>query len=320
MKALVFDKTLSLQEISKPVVASDEVLIRVCRAGICNTDLEILRGYMPGFRGVLGHEFYGYVEEASDSSLQGKRVTAEINCGCGNCDLCKADLGRHCPNRTVLGIAGRNGAFAEYISVPQRNLVMIPDSLPDTSALLIEPLAAALEILEQVAIRKHHSVLLIGDGKLAQLIALSVHTTGCKLTVLGKHPDKLIHMRKIGIETILKETYSTSPFDIVIEASGSPEAFATGLSSVKPRGTFVLKSTYAEGFSFNPAAVIINEITLIGSRCGRFDSAIEFLLEQKPDLAFMQTSVFSLQNGLAAINATRDKKQLKIVLQISEDR
>lgn len=196
MKALVFDKDLRLKEISKPKPSSDEILIKISKVGICNTDIEITRGYME-FKGILGHEFIGYLE-SENSSLDGKRVTAEINCSCGKCDLCKSGRDRHCSTRTVIGISGRDGALAEYITVPYKNVFFIPDSIKDENAIFIEPLAAALEILDQVPISNSDKVLVIGDGKLAQLISIVLHRVGCDLTVKGKHKDKLSHLEKTG--------------------------------------------------------------------------------------------------------------------------
>lgn len=264
MKALIFDKHLQLADIAIPRPAPDEVLIKVVKAGICNTDIEITRGYMD-FKGVLGHEFIGLIQ-SQDNSLNGRRVTAEINCSCGNCELCKNGRDRHCPSRSVIGISGRNGAFAEYIVVPFKNVFFVPDDIPDNNAVFIEPLAAALEILDQILIKETDSVLVIGDGKLAQLVSIVLNTTGCKIIICGRHENKLSYLENRGMRTCFQSELSDQKFDIVIEASGSSEAFLSGLSKVKPKGTFVLKSTYASSFTFNPALVVINEITIIGSR------------------------------------------------------
>jgi len=317
MKAVFFDGALKLSDVERPERAGHEVLIRVSHAGICNTDHEIIRGYVPGFNGILGHEFLGHVEEADDRSLIGRRVTAEINISCGKCEFCKKGLGRHCINRSVLGIINKNGAMAEYVAIPQENVFEIPSSIPDTDAIFIEPLAAALEILDQVVIGKEHSVLLIGDGKLALLIARVMSTTGCSLTVVGKHPEKLGLLEDLGIKTVPAGTFKQSPFDIVIEASGNPSAFALGLECVKPRGTFVLKSTYAGGFVFNPSAVVVNEITLMGSRCGRFEAAIKFLQMHKPGLETMISREFPIDDALEAFAYSARPDSLKVVLRIA---
>ncbi|RMF86270.1 MAG: alcohol dehydrogenase, partial [Nitrospinota bacterium] len=265
MRAVVFDQELSVREVPTPVPQPDEALIRVRLAGICNTDLEITRGYM-GFRGILGHEFVGEVVECAASDWVGRRVVGEINCGCGRCTFCQAGLSRHCPHRSVLGILQRDGAFAEYLTLPIGNLHEVPASIPDQEAVFIEPLAAALEILDQVTITPQDRVLLVGDGKLALLIAQVVHTTGCTLCCVGKHPTKLRLLQPLGIETTLLSAYTPRQFDLVIEASGAPSGLEVALRSLRPRGTLVLKSTYAGEFRWNPAQLVIDEITLIGSR------------------------------------------------------
>ena len=317
MKAVFFDGALKLSDVERPERAGHEVLIRVSHAGICNTDHEIIRGYVPGFNGILGHEFLGHVEEADDRSLIGRRVTAEINISCGKCEFCKKGLGRHCINRSVLGIINKNGATAEYVAVPSENVFEIPPSIPDEDAIFIEPLAAALEILDQVVIGKEHSVLLIGDGKLALLIARVMSTTGCSLTVVGKHPEKLGLLEGPGIKTALAGTFKQSPYDIVIEASGNPSAFALGLGCVKPRGTFVLKSTYAGGLEFNPSSIVVNEMTLMGSRCGRFEAAIEFLQKYQPGLETMISREFPIEDALEAFAYSARSDSLKVVLRMT---
>jgi threonine dehydrogenase-like Zn-dependent dehydrogenase len=319
MKAVVFDDRLKVVEREKPRRLPGEVLIRVERAGICNTDHEIIRGYVPGFSGILGHEFFGYVEEADDFSLAGKRVTAEINISCGECEFCRKGLGRHCANRAVLGIIGKGGAMAEYVAVPRRNVIEIPESITGMDAILIEPLAAVLEILEQTDIGKGDTVLLLGDGKLAQLIALVLGKTSCSLTAVGKHDYKLALIEKnTGARTISLDAFKPSAFDIVIEASGNPSAFTLGLSCVKPRGIFVLKSTYAGGFNFNPSPVVVNEITIIGSRCGRFVEAIRFLERYKPDLGDLISAEFPIDEALEAFEYSRRPDSLKVVLRIAQ--
>jgi threonine dehydrogenase-like Zn-dependent dehydrogenase len=270
---------------------------------------------MKGFNGILGHEFIGTIADASLSVSSAKRVTAEINCGCGQCALCKSGDERHCASRTVLGIANRDGAFAEYISVPPRNIHQIPNPISDSNALFIEPLAAALEILEQVQINPDQRVLIIGDGKLAQLIAHVIASTGCELYVVGKHPEKLDYLGNLPISTItLKELDRVGMFDIVVEASGSPDGFSSAVSIVKPRGTLVLKSTYAQPLTWNPAALVINEITLIGSRCGRFEPAIRFLVEKKPDFSYLIEQHYAIDDAIAAFEHAGKKGALKIIL------
>ena len=317
MKAL-FCKNgmLSLDECEKPVRRTGEVLIRVSRSGICSTDLEIVKGYIPGFSGILGHEFFGYVKESDDASLIGRRATAEINCACNRCDYCRQGMQRHCPHRTVLGIADRNGAFAEYIAVPQENVVVLPDEIPETSAVLIEPLAAALEILEQLPVSPDQSVLLVGDGRLAQLISCVFLANGIPLSVAGKHAAKLGLLAERGARTFLLDNFTPSPFDIVIEASGKPSGFELALACVKPRGTIVCKSTYAGGFQFNPSPVVVNEITLLGSRCGRFSEAIRFLRKYRTDLSSMISARYPFSQALEAFEKAKGKETLKVVLEM----
>ncbi len=282
MTALVFDGKLQVKTVPKPKRGPNEVLIQVTMAGICNTDLEIIRGYISGFNNIPGHEFLGLVKEADDTSIIGKRCTAEINCSCGRCDYCRNGLGRHCPERTVLGIINRSGAFAEYICVPKENLFLVPDTLADKRAIFIEPLAAALEILDQVKINQDSKVLLLGDGKLGLLIGYVLASKGCNLTIVGKHPEKLANVTGKNVKNFLLSNHTNSKYDIVVEATGNVSAFEKALQNVKPRGTLILKSTYADDINFNPSQVIIDEITIIGSRCGDFQKAINFMLKNDP--------------------------------------
>jgi len=307
---------LSIEGCPMPVRQKGEALIRVHRAGICTTDIEIVKGYVPGFSGIPGHEFYGYVEEAEDAALLGKRATAEINCACGKCGYCRSGLPRHCPHRTVLGITEKNGSFAEYITVPQENVVVIPDEIPETSALLIEPLAAALEILEQVPVKPGQSVLLVGDGRLGQLIGCVFLANGLPLSAVGKHAAKLGRLKQRGARTYRLNKFAASPFDIVIEASGSPSGFDLALACVKPRGTVVLKSTYAGGFQFNPSPVVVNELSVIGSRCGRFSEAVKFLKKFKPDLSYMISARYPFSQALRAFEEVKENNVLKVVLEM----
>lgn len=316
MKAVTYDRKLSLSEVPKLRFYENETLIRVTHAGICNTDHEITAGYVPGFSGIIGHEFIGIVEESETSDLIGKRVTAEINCACGSCEYCRQGLGRHCPKRTVLGIIGRSGAMAEYVSVPVENVVTIPDEIPDERAVFIEPLAAALEILEQLPITPKHTVLLIGDGKLALLIAYVLASTGCRTTIVGKHPEKLAKVRHLDLEIQTLDRFTNGAYDIVVEAAGKPAAFDTALRNVKPRGTIVLKSTYAERITIDMAPVVVNEITLIGSRCGRFPAAIRFLEEHKPALENLISDRFPLSRAEEAFVRSAESKSLKVVLTV----
>ncbi|MBI4838453.1 MAG: alcohol dehydrogenase catalytic domain-containing protein [Nitrospirae bacterium] len=318
MKAVVFDKTLKVCDTAKPERKKDEALIRVSLAGLCNTDLEITKGYVPGFKGILGHEFIGVVVEADDTADTGKRVTGEINLACGKCGFCIKGLERHCPDRTVLGIHGKDGAFAEFTTLPVKNIIEIPDEIPDTHAIFIEPLAAALEILEQITIPKlrDKSILLIGDGKLALLIAHVLQSTGCNLIVVGKHKNKLALLEENRIQTALLDNFKKSKFDIVVEASGNPSGLELGIECTKPRGTLVLKSTYASAFNFNPFHIVVNEITVAGSRCGRFSEAIKFLQAHKLPLEKYISAVFDLKDAVSAFKLAAQPETLKVLLKI----
>jgi threonine dehydrogenase-like Zn-dependent dehydrogenase len=318
MKALVFDGSLRYTDIPVPARKSGEVLIRVAKAGICNTDHEIAQGYMAGFKGVLGHEFLGTVAQAddADAALVGKRVSAEINFGCGACNYCHSGLSRHCPSRTVLGIFDRDGAFAEYVCVPAENVVQIPTSIPDSSAIFIEPLSAALEIRQQVSLEKK-SVLLIGDGKLGLLIAHVLVRSNCDFLVAGRHSENLSLLAKLGIRTVLAQELAHEKFDVVIEATGNPAAFPLALGMVKPRGTLVLKSTYAGDVSFNPSPLVVDEITLIGSRCGRFEHALEFMHAYSPDFSALISRTFTSGDSLAAFAYSKLPKVLKVIIEFS---
>jgi putative nucleotidyltransferase with HDIG domain len=292
--AWIEDNAVTVRERPLPRLGPDDVCIRVSLAGICNTDHEILRGYAPG--GIPGHEFIGFVEQSPNAALIGRKVTAEINCACGACAWCARDLGRHCPDRTVMGILGRDGALAQYVAAPLANIRVIPDWMSDTRAIFIEPLAAALEILEQTPIDREERALLLGDGKLAQLIAIVLQSTGCDVTMVGKHESKLARARALGARAIKAHAFEPAPsFDIVIEATGNAEAFAAAAASVRPRGRIVLKSTYAGSLTLDASRLVVNEITVIGSRCGRFDHAIEFMHAHNPPLETLIDATYDLR-------------------------
>jgi threonine dehydrogenase-like Zn-dependent dehydrogenase len=314
MLALQFDENgLTVRNTSKPR-RDGEALVRVLLAGVCNTDLEIVRGYA-GFHGTLGHEFVGVVEDSPERSQIGRRVVGEINAGCGSCELCRSGDSRHCATRTVLGIHGREGAFAEYLTLPPANLVPVPDGISDEEAVFTEPLAAACEILDQVSVGEKNSVAVIGDGKLAQLIARVVSTTGCSLVVIGKHESKLGLLRDIGIETAKPGSFRpTGRFDVTIEASGKPEGFLTALDLTKPRGTIVLKSTFNSPVQVDTWRIVVDEITLVGSRCGRFQPALDLLSSKRVDVLPLITSRFPLADGVAAIEAASRPGALKVLL------
>ena len=317
MKALVFDKELNfVTDYPKPIPQKNEVLIRVTHAGICNTDVEITKGYM-GFKGICGHEFLGIAEEvnAEDKSLLGKRVTGEINLGCGSCPDCYNNMQRHCQNRQTLGIYKKDGIFAEYVTLPIENVIEIPDSIPDNDAILVEPLAAALEILEQIHIKPADKVAVLGDGKLGILISLVLSTTPADLITIGKHENKLEILRKQGIKTkLLSDANETKYFDIVVDATGSVDGFEKCISLVKPRGIFVLKSTVAAQKPINLAPIVIDEISVIGSRCGQFRPALRLLEKKIFDLNPLISKTFDFDNAIDAFNYAQEKGVLKVIL------
>ena len=279
MKAVVFDRKLEVVDVSKPVFTG-ESMVRLIQAGICNTDLEITRGYF-GFKGVLGHEFVGRVESSRTPSLVGTRVVGEINAACSRCEFCQSGWGRHCPRRSVLGILNRDGAFREFFSLPEQNLHPVPDSVSDDDAVFVEPVAAACEILDQVDIHNVEKIAVLGDGKLGLLITMVLAqartTTQPPLTLIGKHPGKMRLVEDSGVRTLDPRSAQTASrsFELVVEATGSPSGLDLALQLLKPRGTVVLKSTFLGKQSFNPASVVVDEITLLGSRCGRFEPAQE---------------------------------------------
>ncbi len=318
MKALFFDGLqITLVDLPVPTPGPKEALVRVRLAGICATDLEILKGYM-AFRGIPGHEFVGVVEKAPDSSWVGRRVVGEINIGCGTCAYCRAGLKRHCPNRKVLGILNKDGAFAEYVTLPLENLYPVPEELSDREAVFTEPLAAALEIPEQIHLQPAQRVAVVGDGKLAILIARVLTNLGVELTVVGKHPEKLARFRENGVQTIVVGQNSPAPQDVVVEASGSPSGWETALSLLRPRGTLVLKSTYSEPLSVRSAQLVVDEITVVGSRCGQFPPALRLLAARKIRVDNLVTAEFRLEEGVRALETAARPDSLKVLLRMSE--
>lgn len=286
MKALYFDgeKPVYREDYEKPVPTPGHSLIRVLVSAICNTDREVIKGYRPDFRGVLGHEFVGIVEESDDPALLGKRVVGELNEGCGECIYCKSGREKHCLTRKVIGMEGLDGTFAEYFVLANHLIHPVPDSLPTEKAIYVEPLAAALEIPNQLHIRPEDNVAIIGDGRLALMIAQVVSLTGVDLTVIGKHPEKWEYFQ--GAAKTVKETEET--FEIVIDATGSPSGIELAKKLVRKRGTIVLKSTYAGTTNLDLSYFVVNEITIMGSRCGPFPPALNLLekgLVRLPEIA-----------------------------------
>ncbi len=304
-----------LRDVPRPA-AEGEALVRVSLSGICNTDLEIIRGYA-GFTGTLGHEFIGVVEESPDApQLLGRRVAGEINAGCGKCERCFAGDPRHCPERTVLGIIGRDGAHAEFLRLPTRNLVTVPDAVPNEQAVFIEPLAAAIGISEQVDITAETRVAVIGDGKLGILCARAMRTLTPHTSLIGKHSSKLDRAERTGIRPILAgETKGLEgSFDVVIEASGSESGFASAVDLVRPRGKIVLKSTFAGKPTWEAWRIVVQEITIVGSRCGRFQPAVDALAAGQIEVSDLISEEFKLADAVEAVTAAGQKGTLKVLL------
>lgn len=299
-------------DLPTPTPPEGEALIKVLRAGICNTDLELLRGYYP-YTGILGHEFVGVVTEGPEN-LVNKRVVGEINASCGECLFCQRGEATHCPNRTVLGIVNRNGAFADYLTLPIKNLHPVPDTVETHAAPFTEPLAAALEIQEQVSINSEDRVLVVGDGKLGQLVAQSLALTGCSLLVIGRHRQKLENLEALGIAVGFAEDIQEGTFDRTVECTGNPEGFAIAVRALRPRGTLILKSTYAGQLTLDASLLVVNEITLIGSRCGPFDKALDLLASHQIDINPLIQAEYPLSEGLEGFQLAQQKGVLKVLL------
>jgi len=307
-------KTVYVRQVDTPVRPPSYALIQMRVAGICNTDLELQRGYY-GFSGIPGHEFVGTVVEADSPSLLGRRVVGEINLACGHCEFCSVALGRHCETRTVLGIVKHPGAFAEYLTLPEANLLVVPDHLPDEEAVFVEPLAAACEILEQVALSRGSEVAVLGDGKLGLLICQVLLAHGLRVTVYGRHADKLRIAQKAG--ALVGTSANGARFPIVVDCSGSADGLRQAVNLVRPRGTVIMKSTIHKPVSIDMAKVIVNEITLLGSRCGRFEPALALLGAGKVDVRDMISAVFPLAEAPAGFAEAARSGVLKVLLRSS---
>ena len=317
MQALWLEnRTIAFRDdVPVPSPPSGETLIQVCLAGVCGTDLELMDGYYP-FRGILGHEFVGKVTEAQDDpSWIGKRVVGGINASCGECENCIAGLPSHCERRTVLGIVDRHGAFAEYLTLPVINLHEVPASIPDEAAVFTEPLAAALEIKEQVQIHPEDHVLLIGAGCLGQLIAQTLILTGCDLQVVARYETQRSLLDARNIVTITEDAVPSRKMDVVIEASGSPGGLELALEAVRPRGTIVLKSTYKGMLEVDSSSIVVNEIKLVGSRCGPFKPALSLFEKGEVDPTPLIAERYPLSEGLTALRHAARPGVLKVLLQ-----
>jgi len=317
MRAIYFDNTLQLlTNHAEPVPAPDEALIRTRLAGICNTDLEITRGYK-GFFGILGHEFVGEVVQTQNApELVGRRVVGEINLNCRRCATCRRGDPTHCPHRTTLGIDRRPGVMADYFTLPTHLLYPVPDSLPDEWAVFTEPLAAACQVANQLHLRPTDRVVVLGDGKLGLLIAMVLQLTGCDLLAVGRHRDKLDILRRRGIATQLANEQIGYQADVVVEATGSPAGFAAACDMLRPRGTLVLKSTFHDASSLNLSRLVVDEITVLGSRCGPFAPALRLLEQRLVNVEPLLHAVFPLDDGLAAFEKSATPGVLKVLLTV----
>ena len=314
MRALYWDgQSLQLDKsYPTPQLADHTALVRVRLAGICSTDLQIFQGYMV-FQGVPGHEFVGEVS-AGPADLIGKRVVGEINFACGTCEYCAQSLGRHCPNRRVMGILNADGSFAEYLAVPTTNLHIVPNSVTDEEAVFTEPLAAAFEVLEQIHLQPMDKVVVLGDGKLGLLCAQVLHLTSAHVTVVGKHQDKFGILQELGINTVVLADWKPCQADIVVEASGSTTGLKLAIDTVRPRGTLILKSTVAQDHALSLAPLVINEVTVVGSRCGRFPPALRALSQKSINITPLINKIYPLAAGLEAITHAARPGVLKVLL------
>jgi alcohol dehydrogenase len=316
MRALVFDKSLTLDpRRPEPATALGDTLLKVRQAGICSTDLEIVKGYM-GFKGVLGHEFVADVVSSPNKNLIGQRVVGEINVVCGRCDLCLSGLSNHCRNRSVLGILNHDGAFADLVRLPAINLHVLPKAIDDDVAVFVEPLAAAFQVLKQVNLGDGRKwVTVLGDGRLGLLVAQVLRNAGCPVRVIGKHHDKLALCEKWSIRSRpLADIVPRHDQDVVVDCTGSASGFELAMAMVRPRGSIVLKSTVAQGKPLNLAPLVIDEIQVIGSRCGPFRQAIAALAAKEVDVASLIHRRMKLEQGVEAMNLAARPGVLKIIL------
>ena len=317
MKALYFDGKLALRDVVAPQPAAGEALIKVLLAGICGTDREILRGYS-GFQGIPGHEFVGRVTDCDEPKWIGQRVVGEINLACGHCSWCAKGLGRHCPVRSVLGIVNRPGVFAEYVTLPVKNLHRVPGEIPDEAATFTEPVAAACEILEQMTIPPGTHVAVVGDGRLGLLVAQVLRHAGAEITLIGRHGWKLDLARAWGIRVLGTSDGSpaASSFPVTVDATGSARGMSEALRLVEPRGTVVMKSTFHGAANLDATKLVVDEITLVGSRCGAFSPALDLLRRGDVYVHHLITKIFPLEQGLEAFEFLDHNSALKVLLKM----
>ena len=306
------DRELSVREIDQPTIEG-EALIRVTVSGVCGTDIELARGYYP-FTGVIGHEFVGEVIDSPDPSWVGKRVVGEINAVCGACEACLNGRPTHCESRTVLGIAGRNGAHAEYVSLPLANLHEVPEGVSDEAAVFTEPIAAAIEILQQVHVRPDDRVLLVGAGRLGQLVAQVLAHTGARLHVVARYEHQCELLQERGIQTVSESEVEARRYDVVVEATGSSSGLDLARSALRPRGTLVLKSTYRGEVTLDLAPFVVDEITIVGSRCGPFGPALRMLALGQVDPLPLVGETYPLSRATEALWAAQQPGALKVLL------
>jgi threonine dehydrogenase-like Zn-dependent dehydrogenase len=307
------DNKISLRDIPQPL-NQNEALIKIRKAGICSTDLELVKGYYP-YTGVIGHEFVGEVVKAGDATWIGQRVVGDINVICGQCEQCLNGRPTHCEHRTVLGIINRDGTFAEFTNLPITNLHRVPDSVPDEMAVFTEPLAAALEIQDQIQVKPTDRVLLVGAGRLGQLIAQTLALTGCDLRVVARHVHLKDLLKVRGIRTITEEEIQPWRWDVVVEATGSPDGFSLARRAIRPRGTMVLKSTYKGDLSVNFSSVVVDEINLVGSRCGPFEPALRLMESGQVDPTVLIAAEFKLGDALKAFEHAAETGVLKVLVE-----
>jgi threonine dehydrogenase-like Zn-dependent dehydrogenase len=315
MRALHFSNSLAYApNQADPPINEGDTLLKVRQAGICSTDLEIVKGYM-GFKGILGHEFVAEVVDSPRKDLIKQRVVGEINIVCGRCDLCLAGLSTHCRNRSVLGILEHNGAFADYVRLPSENLHALPDTIDDDQAIFVEPLAAAFQVLKQIKLDGRKWVTVLGDGRLGLLVAQVLQTAGVPVRVIGKHASKLSLCEKWGIRSrLLDDIVPRHDQDVVIDCTGAAEGFELALQIVRPRGTLVLKSTFAANKPLNLAPVVIDEVTIVGSRCGPFKEAIRALAQKQVDVVSLIHRRMKLEQGVEAMQLAGKPGVLKVML------
>jgi alcohol dehydrogenase len=309
---------VSVREAEAPPRAEGYATLRLICGGICNTDLELVRGYY-GFAGVPGHEFVAEVEEASDRRLVGKRVVGEINLACGVCEWCRKGLGRHCPARTVLGIVRHPGAFQERFTLPERNLHVLPDSMPTEVAVFAEPVAAACEILDQTPIPKGATVAVLGDGKLGLLTAQVLAAAGCAVELYGRHPEKMRIVEPAGVRTqVAGEAPPAMAYDWVVEATGSAAGLRAAVAMTRPRGVLILKSTVHGLAELDAAAVVVHEITLVGSRCGRMEAALPLLASGQVRVREMISERLPLREAVRGFERAARRGALKVLLDATD--